>query len=151
MCVSAILFWRPFYGPTIVPNDHPLSLSYLLETLRKLCSLSNFVKFQHGFFAKTHPLCSAHSAPYLILPFIKASFPPCGNLQTFPITPALNVDSDFRPISLTPILSKILESFPYHWLLQSIIAQVVRNIWCLWIVPTNLFVGLLQGVRPYRS
>ena len=29
-------------------------------------------------------------------------------------SPALNIDSDFCPISLTPILSEILESFPYR-------------------------------------
>ena len=34
-------------------------------------------------------------------------------------SPALDVDSDFRPISLTPIVSKVLESFPCNWLLQS--------------------------------
>ncbi len=34
-------------------------------------------------------------------------------------SPALNVDSDLRPISLTPIVSKVLEPFPYNWLLQS--------------------------------
>ena len=39
-------------------------------------------------------------------------------------SPAPNIDSDFRPISLTPILSKILESFPYRWLLQSVSNQI---------------------------
>ena len=40
-------------------------------------------------------------------------------------TPALyNVDSDFRPISLTPIVNKVLESFIYKWLLQSILNKI---------------------------
>ena len=34
------------------------------------------------------------------------------------------IDSDFRPISLTAIISKILQSFPYRWLFQSIIRQI---------------------------
>ena len=38
--------------------------------------------------------------------------------------PALDVDSDFRPILLSPIVSKILESFPCKWLLQSIRDQI---------------------------
>ena len=33
---------------------------------------------------------------------------------------AMDVDSDFRLISLTPIISKILESFPYKCLLNSV-------------------------------
>ena len=36
-------------------------------------------------------------------------------------SPAQDIDSDFRPISLTAIVSKILESFPYRWLFQSIV------------------------------
>ena len=32
----------------------------------------------------------------------------------------MDVDSDFRPISLTPIISKILESIPYKWFLNSV-------------------------------
>jgi hypothetical protein len=39
-------------------------------------------------------------------------------------SPALDVDSDFRPILLTPLVSKILESFPYNLLLQSIRDQI---------------------------
>jgi hypothetical protein len=39
-------------------------------------------------------------------------------------TPAQDIDSDFRPISITAIVSKILESFPCRWLFQSIIGQI---------------------------
>ena len=39
-------------------------------------------------------------------------------------SPALDIDSDFRPISLTPIVSKILESFPHSWLLRSVSGQI---------------------------
>jgi hypothetical protein len=35
-------------------------------------------------------------------------------------SPALDIDSDFRPISLTSIVSKIFESFPHNWLLRSV-------------------------------
>ena len=39
-------------------------------------------------------------------------------------SPALDIDSDFIPISLTPIVSKILESFPHSWLLRSVSGQI---------------------------
>ena len=39
-------------------------------------------------------------------------------------SPPKDVDSDFRPISLTPIISKILESFPYKWLLNSVSKKI---------------------------
>jgi hypothetical protein len=39
-------------------------------------------------------------------------------------SPALDIDSDFRPISLTPIVSKVLESFPQSWLLRSVSGQI---------------------------
>ncbi len=39
-------------------------------------------------------------------------------------SPALDIDSDFRPISLTTIVSKILESFPHSWLLRSVSGQI---------------------------
>ena len=39
-------------------------------------------------------------------------------------SPAQDIDSDFRPISLTAIVSKILKSFPYRWLFQSITIQI---------------------------
>ena len=45
----------------------------------------------------------------------------CANVTPIPkCFPISNIDSDVRPISLTPIVSKILESFLYNWLLQSI-------------------------------
>jgi hypothetical protein len=39
-------------------------------------------------------------------------------------SPPKDVDSDFRPISLTPIISKILESFPYKWLLDFVSKEI---------------------------
>ena len=39
-------------------------------------------------------------------------------------SPPHDVDSDFRPISLTPIISKILESFLYQWLLKSVADKI---------------------------
>jgi hypothetical protein len=39
-------------------------------------------------------------------------------------SPALDIDSDFRPISLTQIVSKLLESFPHSWLLRSVSGQI---------------------------
>jgi hypothetical protein len=35
-----------------------------------------------------------------------------------------DIDSDFRPISLTAIVRKILQSFPYRWLFQSIPGKI---------------------------
>ena len=43
----------------------------------------------------------------------------CANVTPIPkCFPISDIDSDVRPISLTPIVSKILESFLYNWLLQ---------------------------------
>jgi hypothetical protein len=39
-------------------------------------------------------------------------------------SPALDIETDFRPISLTPIVRKILESFPHNWLLRSVSGQI---------------------------
>ena len=45
----------------------------------------------------------------------------CANVTLIPkCFPISDIDSDVRPISLTPIVSKILESFLYNWLSQSI-------------------------------
>ena len=45
----------------------------------------------------------------------------CANVTPIPkCFPISDIDSDVRPISFTPIVSKILESFLYNWLLQSI-------------------------------
>ena len=69
------------------------------------------------------PLCSIFNSS------LREGFVPSlwksANVSPIPkLSPALDIDSDFRPISLTAILSKILESFPYRWLLQSIINQI---------------------------
>ena len=71
----------------------------------------------------SRPLCSIFNAS------VRQGFVPSlwksANVTPIPkSSPALNVDSDFRPISLTPIVSKILESFIYSWLSQSIVDQI---------------------------
>ena len=70
---------------------------------RPLCSIFNS-SLRQGFFPSLWKSAN-------VLPIPKSS-------------PAPNIDSDFRPISLTPILSKILETFPYRWLLQSVSNQI---------------------------
>ena len=73
--------------------------------------------------ALCRPLCSIFNAS------VREGFVPSlwksANVTPVPkSSPALDVDSDFRPISLTPIISKILESFPFSWLLQSVSDQI---------------------------
>ena len=41
------------------------------------------MKYQRGFFARTHLFCVVHYAPFSIRLFVKASFLPCGNQPTF--------------------------------------------------------------------
>ena len=41
------------------------------------------MKYQRGFFARTHLCCAVHYAPFSIRPFVKASFLPCGSQPTF--------------------------------------------------------------------
>jgi hypothetical protein len=43
-------------------------------------------------------------------------------------SPAQDIDSDFRPISFTAIVSKILESFPYRWHFQSIFSLALYEV-----------------------
>jgi hypothetical protein len=59
------------------------------------------------------PLCSIFNAS------VRANITPIQKSS-----PPKDVDSDFRPISLTPIISKILESFPYKWLLNSVSKKI---------------------------
>ena len=69
------------------------------------------------------PLCSIFNSS-LRQGFVPSLWKSANVLPIPKSSPALNIDSDFRPISLTPILSKILESFPYRWLLQSVSNQI---------------------------
>ena len=41
------------------------------------------MKYQRGFFARTHLFCVVHYVPFSIRPFVKASFLPCGSQPTF--------------------------------------------------------------------
>ena len=73
--------------------------------------------------ALCRPLCSIFNASVRegVIPSLWKS----ANVIPVPkTTPALNVDSDFRPVSLTPIVSKVLESFIYKWLVQSILNKI---------------------------
>ena len=69
------------------------------------------------------PLCSIFNLS-LRQDFVPSLWKSTNVLPIPKSSPALDIDSDFRPISLTPILSKILESFPYCWLLQSVSNQI---------------------------
>ena len=85
------------------------------------------MKYQLSFFARTHLFCVVHYAPFSIRLFARLRSFLVEISQRFTnskIFSRLNIDSNFLPISLTPILSKILESFPYRWLLQSVSNQI---------------------------
>ena len=70
-------------------------------------------------FTLADPICSIFNAPVrqCTVPTIWKS----ANVVPIPkVKPALSVDSDLRPISLTPTLSKLLESFVGQWMLKAI-------------------------------
>ena len=69
------------------------------------------------------PLCSIFNSS-LRQGFVPSLWKSANVLPIPKSFPALNIDLDFRPISLAPILSKFLESFPYRWLLQSVSNQI---------------------------
>ena len=107
----------------------------LSRRLKRLYYHLNFIhllvpmKFLLGFSGKTLQCCVDLCVPFLIHQFVKDLFPQYGRQQMLhqfknlrPL--AKDVDSDFRPISLTPIISKILESFPYKWLLNSVSKKI---------------------------
>ena len=70
-------------------------------------------------FTLADPICSIFNASVrqCTVPTIWKS----ANVVPIPkVKPALSVDSDLRPISLTPTLSKLLESFVGQWMLEAI-------------------------------
>ena len=117
---KSVIFLPTFtFQPTTPRKHYNPSSPFQLQVLTKSC-LGSSVKIPRYL---CRPLASIFNAsihdgcvPSLwksanVIPAAKSS-------------PALDVDSDFRPISLTPIVRKILESFPYNWLLQSIRDQI---------------------------
>ncbi len=40
------------------------------------------------------------------------------------VSPPKSIETDLRPISLTPVLSKIMEDFVYKWLLEIVVPQI---------------------------
>jgi hypothetical protein len=78
------------------------------------------------------PLCSIFNASIeeAYLPTIWKSADVISSPKT---TPVKDAASDLRPISLTPVMSKIGESFIYKWLLEAI-EDILKNrpkpIWC---------------------
>ena len=85
--------------------------SSMISTRKRLCAMSPLVR------------CSIFNAS-VRAGVITALWKSANVIPVAKTTPALNVDSDFRPISLTPIVSKVLESFIYKWLLQSILNKI---------------------------
>jgi hypothetical protein len=77
-------------------------------------------------FALADPVCHIFNAS-----ISQAVVPTCwkrANVVVIPKTnPPSNINSDLRPISLTPTLSKILESFIGGWLLQQISSKFDDN------------------------
>jgi len=70
-------------------------------------------------FTLADPICSIFNASVrqCTLPRIWK----CANVVPIPkVKPTQSVDSDLRPISLTPTLSKLLESFVGQWMLEAI-------------------------------
>jgi hypothetical protein len=65
------------------------------------------------------PLCSIFNSS-VSEGFVPSMWKAANITRIQKFSPPKDVDSDFRPISLTPIISKILQSFPYKWLLNSV-------------------------------
>ena len=71
----------------------------------------------------SHPLCAIFNAS--VHEGNVPSVWKTANIVFVPKTvPAVDVDSDFRPTSLTLVVSKLLEKFPFDWLLNSIHDQI---------------------------
>ena len=73
--------------------------------------------------SSSRPLCAIYNS------FVQEGYDPSSwkTADVVPIpksAPALDVDSNVRPISLTPVVSKLFEAFLFDWLLNSIYDQI---------------------------
>ena len=75
-----VLFLLPSIGPnSSFPSRKPKQHYFHPNSIPPLVP----IKYQRGFFARTHLFCVVHYAPFSIRPFVKASSLPCGSQPTF--------------------------------------------------------------------
>lgn len=122
------LEWTPI-PVTEVPPEFSISVEDVQSSLsfckvHSSCGPDNILSWllRENSSSLSHPLCAIFNASIHEgnVPSVWKSV-----VVSLPKTDlAVDVDSDFRPISLTPVVSRLLEKFPFDWLLNSIYDQI---------------------------